>query len=156
MKKQTLIILTLLLFAMKSNAQPPAGAVAAKPNIIYYAGGSCKFYDINDNLLLSVDAAEAGWSATPAKTAWVVVTPSNGGYYEFPNYTSNAPTCNIPQYLEPFWKSDTVYNELVLLNGVNSTAKLMFNPAKIITVTNYNFFSNFCSKYRLFCNRKCN
>jgi lysophospholipase L1-like esterase len=143
MNKKTLIILTLLLFAVKSNAQPPAGAVTAKPNIIYYAGGSCKFYDINDNLLLSVDATEAGWSATPAKTAWVVVTPSNGGYYEFPNYTSNAPTCNIPQYLQPFWKSDTVYNELVLLNGVNSTAKLMFNPQTIISVTNYDFSQTF-------------
>ncbi len=140
-KKQLLIIL--LLFTVKTNAQPPAGAVSAKPNMIYYAGGSCKFYDINDNLLLSVDATEAGWSATPAKTAWVVVTPTNGGYYEFPNYTSNAPTCNIPQYLQPFWKSDTIYNELVLLNGVNTTAKLMFKPAKIISVTNYDFSKSY-------------
>ena len=46
-------------------SQPPAGAVAAKPNIIYYAGGKCDFYDANSNLLLSVDATEAGWSATP-------------------------------------------------------------------------------------------
>ena len=143
MKKQTLITMTLLLFAVKTIAQPPVGAVAAKPNIIYYAGGSCKFYDINDNLLLSVDATEAGWSATPAKTAWVVVTPSNGGYYEFPNYTSNTPTCNINQYLQPFWKSDTVHNELVLLNGINSTAKLMFEPQKIISVTNYDFSQPF-------------
>jgi hypothetical protein len=75
-------------------AQPPAGAVAAKPNIIYYAGGKCDFYDANSNLLLSVDAAEAGWSATPAKAAWVVVTPTSGGYYEFPNYSSNASICN--------------------------------------------------------------
>lgn len=143
MTKQTLIILTLLLFSVKPYAQPPAGAVAATPNIIYYAGGSCKFYDINNNLLLSVDATEAVWSATPAKTAWAVVTPNNGGYYEFPNYTSNAPTCNIPQYLQPFWKSDTVYNELVLLNGINSTAKLMFHPQKIISVTNYDFSQTF-------------
>jgi lysophospholipase L1-like esterase len=143
MNKKIVIILTFLLLALKSIAQFPAGAVAANPNIIYYAGGSCKFYDINDNLLLSVDATEAGWSATPAKTAWVVVTPSNGGYYEFPNYTSNSPTCNIPQYLQAFWKSDTVFNELVLLNGVNSSAKLMFNPQKIISVSNYDFSQNF-------------
>ena len=142
MAKQ-LTLMFLLLFAATSQAQPPAGAVAAKPNIIYYAGGSCKFYDANSNLLLSVDAVEAGWSATPAKAAWVVVTPSNGGYYEFPNYTSNAPTCNIPQYLQPFWKSDTVFNELVLLNGVNSTAKLMFTPQKIVSVTNYDFSQTF-------------
>jgi len=143
MKKKALIILILLLITISSKAQLPDGAVAAKPNIIYNAGGSCKFYDINENLLLSVDATEAGWSATPAKTAWVVVTPSNGGYYEFPNYTSLVPTCNISQYLQPFWKSDTVFNELVLLNGVNSTAKLMFNPSKIISVTNYDFSQTF-------------
>lgn len=143
MNYHILIILTILLFAAQTKAQPPAGAVAAKPNIIYYAGGSCKFYDIDNNLILSVDATEAGWSATPAKTAWVVVTPGSGGYYEFPNYTSNTPTCNIPQYLQPFWKSDTVFNELILLNGVNSTANLMFSPSKIISVTNYDFSQTF-------------
>jgi len=125
------------------NAQPPAGAVAANPNIIYYAGGSCIFYDANNNQLLSVDANEAGWSATPAKAAWVVVTPNSGGYYEFPNYSSNAPTCNNAQYGQPFWKSDTIFNELVLLSGINSTAKLMFNPQKIISVTNYDFSKSF-------------
>ncbi len=143
MKSNQLIILSLFFSVFNLYAQKPAGAVAANPNMIYYAGGSCKFYDINDNLLLSVDATEAGWSATPAKTAWVVVTPSNGGYYEFPSYTSNAPTCNISQYLQPFWKSDTVFNELVLLNGVNTTAKLMFKPSKIISVTNYDFSQSF-------------
>jgi len=143
MKKYTLHFLCLLFLNLTASAQTPAGAVAANPNTIYYAGGSCKFYDINDNLILSVDATEAGWSATPAKTAWVVVTPSNGGYYEFPNYSNNAPTCNIPQYLQPFWKSDTVYNELVILNGVNSTANLMFKPLKIIAVTNYDFSQTF-------------
>ena len=143
MTKYILLTLTTFLIIANVNAQPPAGAVAAKPNIIYYAGGSCKFYDINDNLLLSVDATEAGWSATPAKTAWAVVTPSNGGYYEFPNYSNNAPTHNMGQYLQPFWKSDTIYNELVLLNGVNTTANLMFKPTKIISVTNYNFSQSF-------------
>ena len=143
MKKYILQTLTTFLIIANVKAQPPAGAVAAKPNIIYYAGGSCKFYDINDNLLLSVNATEAGWSATPAKTAWAVVTPSNVGYYEFPNYSNNAPTHNMGQYLQPFWKSDTIYNELVLLNGVNTTAKLMFKPSKIISVTNYNFSQSF-------------
>ena len=143
MKKYTLHLLCLLFINFNAIGQTPAGAVAANPNTIYYAGGSCKFYDINDNLLLSVDATEAGWSATPAKTAWVVVTPSNGGYFEFPNYTNNAPTCNISQYLQPFWKSDTIFNELVLLNGVNTSANLMFKPQKIIAVTNYDFSQTF-------------
>lgn len=143
MKKNLFLMLILLPSAGRLIAQPPAGAVAARPNIIYYAGGSCKFYDAGSNLLLSVDAAEAGWSATPAKAAWVVVTPSGGGYYEFPNYTSTPPTCNISQYLQPFWKSDTIFNELVLLNGINTTAALMYKPAKIIAVTNYDFSQTF-------------
>ena len=125
------------------NAQPPAGAVAARPNIIYYAGGSCVFYDNNNKALLSVDANEAGWSATPAKTAWVVVTPANGGYYEFPNYSANPPTCNKREYMLPFWSSDTIFNELVLLSGINSSARLMFSPKKIIKVTNYDFQRTF-------------
>ena len=124
-------------------AQPPAGAVAAKPNIIYYAGGKCDFYDANSNLLLSVDAAEAGWSATPAKAAWVVVTPTSGGYYEFPNYSSNASICNTHQYLQSFWNSDTIFNELVLLTGVNSTANLMFKAKQVLKVTNYDFSKSF-------------
>jgi hypothetical protein len=120
-------------------AQPPAGSVPAKPNIIYYAGGSCTFYDINNNVLLSVNAAEASWSASPARAAWVVVNPTSGGYYEFPNYSANAPTCNLRQYLQPFWKSDTIFNELVLLNGVNAKASLMYKPTKVLSVTNYDF-----------------
>ena len=134
-----------LLLVIPAIAQPPAGAVAAKPNIIYYAGGKCDFYDVNSNLLLSVDAAEAGWSATPAKAAWVVVTPSSGGYYEFPNYSSNAPTCSTREYLQPFWNSDTIFNELVLLSGVNSTANLMFKPKQIVKVTNYDFSKTFAA-----------
>lgn len=142
MKKIGLVV-CFLLFLLKGFSQPPAGAVAAKPNIIYYAGGKCDFYDANSNLLLSVDATEAGWSATPAKAAWVVVTPSSGGYYEFPNYSSNSPTCNSREYLQPFWKADTIFNELVLLSGVNSTANLMFKPKQIIKVTNYDFSKTF-------------
>ena len=138
-----LITLLSLFSAVILNAQPPAGAVAANPNVIYYAGGSCVFYDANNTVLLSVNAAEAGWSATPAKAAWVVVTPTSGGYYEFPNYSSNAPTCNTRNYLLPFWQSDTIYNELVLLKGVNSTANLMFKPSKILSVTNYDFSKTF-------------
>lgn len=143
MTKYKIFLFLAVFSVMKVYAQTPAGAITAKPNMIYYAGGSCKFYDINDNLLLSVDATEAGWSATPAKTAWVVVTPSNGGYYEYPNYSSNAPTCNMRQYIQPFWKADTIFNELVMLKGVNSTANLMFKPSKIISVTNYDFSQNF-------------
>jgi len=141
-KSLTLFFAFCLLISFKVIAQP-AGALPAKPNIIYYAGGSCIFYDKNSNVLLSVDANEAGWSATPANAAWVVVTPNNAGYYEFPNYTNNLPTCNAREYIQPFWSADTIFNELVLLSGLNSSARLMFTPKKIIKVTNYDFSKTF-------------
>lgn len=144
MKLKSILLIGVLLFNLSVTlSQPPAGAVAARPNIIYYAGGSCVFYDINNTAILSVDANEAGWSATPAKAAWVVVTPTSGGYYEFPNYSSTSPTCNPRDYIQPFWSCDTIYNELILLSGVNSTARLMYTPKKIIKVTNYDFSRTF-------------
>ncbi|MFN5113252.1 MAG: SGNH/GDSL hydrolase family protein, partial [Ignavibacteria bacterium] len=118
-------------------AQPP-GAVPARPNIMYYAGGACEFYDASNVKLLSVNQAEAVWSVSPAKSAWVVVTPANGGYYEFPNYSNSLiPTYDQRQYLLPFWKSDTIIDELVLLDNVGAEATLMYTPKSVLSVKNY-------------------
>lgn len=125
------------IFSISLFSQPP-GAIKAKPNIMYYAGGSCEFYDISNVKLLSVDKTEAIWSVSPAKAAWVVVTPTNGGYYEFPNYSSSLiPSYDHTQYLEPFWKSDTIFDELVLLDKVNAEADLMYVPKTLLSVKNF-------------------
>lgn len=132
-----LFIVLFLVSTISLFAQPP-GAVPARPNMIYYAGGSCEFYDASNVKLLSVDQNEAVWSVSPAKAAWVLVTPANGGYYEFPSY-SNAyqPAYNHRNYLLPFWKSDTIFDELVLLDKVNAEATLMYTPKSIISVRNF-------------------
>ena len=118
-------------------AQPP-GALPARPNIMYYAGGACEFYDALNVKLLSVNQAEAVWSVSPAKAAWVVVTPAIGGYYEFPNYSNSLiPTYDHRQYLLPFWKSDTIIDELVLLDNIGAEATLMYVPKSILSVKNY-------------------
>ena len=136
MKISTILVI-LLISTLSSFAQPP-GAVPARPNIIYYAGGACEFYDATNSKLLSVDQNEAVWSVSPAKAAWVVVTPANGGYYEFPNFSNNfIPSYDQSQYLLPFWKSDTIYDELVLLDKVNAEADLMYTPKSIISVKNF-------------------
>ena len=131
-------LIALFLFSTISLFAQPPGAVPARPNIMYYAGGSCEFYDASNVKLLSVDQNEAVWSVSPAKAAWVVVTPANGGYYEFPNY-SNAyqPAYDHRNYLLPFWKSDTIIDELILLDKVNSEADLMYTPKSIISVKNF-------------------
>lgn len=116
---------------------PPPGAVAANAHTIYYAGGSCTFYDSLCNPLLTVPSSEAIWSCAPAKARWVVVSPLSGGYYEFPNYSNQPQEINFRAYLQPMWQSDTIVNELVLLTGINSSARLMFRPAQILSVKNY-------------------
>ena len=134
----SLLFIVLFLFSTISLFAQPPGAVPARPNMIYYAGGSCEFYDASNVKLLSVDQNEAVWSVSPAKAAWVLVTPANGGYYEFPSY-SNAyqPAYNHRNYLLPFWKSDTIFDELVLLDKVNAEATLMYTPKSIISVRNF-------------------
>jgi lysophospholipase L1-like esterase len=141
----TLIFLAIVNLPVRSAAQctPPPGAVSATANTIYYAGGSCVFYDSLCNPLLAVPAGEALWSCSPAKTRWVVVTPASGGYYEFPNYTGTLPQINLTQYMQPLWKSDTIFNELILLTGIGSTAKLVYKPDQILAVKNYDYTLSF-------------
>ena len=134
----SLLLIVLFLFSTFSLFSQPPGAVPARPNMIYYAGGSCEFYDASNVKLLSVDQNEAVWSVSPAKAAWVLVTPANGGYYEFPSYSNvYLPTYDHRDYLLPFWKSDTIFDELVLLDKVNAEATLMYTPKSIISVRNF-------------------
>ncbi len=72
----------------------------------------------------------------------------------------HAPICNLDQYMKPFWRSDTVYNETVLLFSVNGKCqqvnKLLFMPDKIISVKKLWFkyiLSSRCGLYPLW---KCN
>ena len=139
MKLITLISAIFLFSFSYAQCSPPAGAVSANPNMVYYAGGSCTFYDAQCNPLLVVPAGEASWSCSPALAAWVLVSPAAGGYYEFPHYGNNAPQINFNSYMSPFWNCDTIYNELIFLDGVGSTASLMFEPDQIISVKNYNY-----------------
>jgi hypothetical protein len=49
-------------------------------------------------------------------------------------------TVDLDQYMRPFWRSDTIYNETVLLYSVNSRAangKLLYQPDHILSVKSY-------------------
>lgn len=119
-------------------AQVPSGAVAANPNVVYYAGGQCAFYDAAGVKLLDVDAAEAVWSCSPAKAAWAAVTPKSGGYYEFPNYTNAESRVSHTEMMRPFWIGDTIYKEAVVLKGPGSVSPLLYRPKQVLSVANYN------------------
>ena len=120
-------------------AQVPPNSVPATPNTMFYAGGACTFYSATGTVLMSVNAAEAQWSCSPARAAWASVTPASGGYYEFPSFTSIPMSEDRSKLLRPFWRpeTDTVYNEYVLLNGIGSTASLLYTPKQIVAIENY-------------------
>ncbi len=53
---------------------------------------------------------------------------------------THQPLCDIDQYMRPFWNTDTIYNETVLMYAVNgqaATGRLFFTPAKIISVKSF-------------------
>lgn len=133
-----LIVSLLFLGLMQGQAQVPSDAVRASPNVVYYAGGQCTFYDAAGVKLLDVDAAEAVWSCSPAKAAWALVTPRSGGYYEFPNYTNTEPRVSHTEMMRPFWTGDTIYKEAVVLKGPGSGSPLLYRPKQVLSVTNYN------------------
>jgi lysophospholipase L1-like esterase len=60
--------------------------------------------------------------------------------------TTHQPLCNLDQYMEPFWKSDTVYNETVLLysaNGKPAEGRLLYSPSKILAVKKFDLSKSY-------------
>jgi len=54
--------------------------------------------------------------------------------------------CNLDQYMKPFWKSDTVFNETVLLYSVHgqpASGRLLFSPSAIISVRSFDLKKTF-------------
>ncbi len=85
----------------------------------------------------------------------IISNTNNGGYVvadqvEFVASHDNSPelkpTCDLAQYMQPFWQSKTVYNETVLMlseNGRPASGRLMFNPTRILSVRNYGLTTNY-------------
>ncbi len=120
-----------------------------------------QFYDSLNHLLFedknsSITSAQyqriGNYTEAPPYTRYIMIgieTDSSNSYIYADNFSikiesndtaANKPTCNLDEYMQPFWKSDTIYNETVLMYSVNgkpATGKLLFNPSKIISVKSY-------------------
>ena len=64
------------------------------------------------------------------------------------------PGVNLDEYMRPFWHSDTIYNETVLLYAKNDEAamgKLMYQPDQVLSVKSYDLKKSYAaeSDYRL-------
>jgi len=121
------------------------------------------FYNTQNKLLLSYKSKPTGtmaWQQTgnytliPANAEYAEIgvekDSKRDGYIYADDFsiqnnadipkTNHPPICNLDQYMEPFWNSDTIYNETVLLysaNGKPAEGKLLFMPSKILSVKNY-------------------
>ncbi len=122
-----------------------------------------RFYNSQNKLLLTYKSKaidSTGWqetgnyTETPAGTKYAEIGVENDasgkGYVYADDFSietnigvpkiKHAPLCNLDQYMKPFWRSDTVYNETVLLlsiNGKPAEGRLLFMPDKIVSVRNF-------------------
>jgi len=120
-----------------------------------------RFFDVKHRLLLSFDSAPVkslsyestgNYTETPALTSYMeigVKNDSHGLVYvdDFKVEINagepkvrHASQINHRKYMKSFWKSDTIYNETVLLlseNGKSAHGKLLYEPDKILSVKKF-------------------
>jgi lysophospholipase L1-like esterase len=123
-----------------------------------------RFLDINHKQLLIYKSATArsisyqqtgNYTETPPGTKYIeagVERDSSGKGYVYVDDFSietnigepkirHEPLVDLDQYMRPFWKSDTIYNETVLLfsaNGKAAEGRLLYSPDKILSVKKFN------------------
>jgi hypothetical protein len=129
----------------------------------FKAQGCLRFYDAGDHLLLEYKTGPVGgfafqktgfYTEAPPAVQYAVVSvePDPGSHGQISvdgfkaisdpenNSGKHSPSCNLDQYMRPFWKSDTIYNETVLLlsrNGTAATGRLLYEPSKVLSVKSF-------------------
>ncbi|HEY2721162.1 MAG TPA: GDSL-type esterase/lipase family protein [Chitinophagaceae bacterium] len=122
-----------------------------------------RFYNSKHELLLeyksqptdSLSYQQAGnYTETPALTDYMEIgagrdsTGQGAVYIDEFNIETNIgvpakkhdPLVDLDKYMEPFWKSDTIYNETVLLysvNGKKAEGKLLYTPEQVLSVKDF-------------------
>jgi lysophospholipase L1-like esterase len=127
-----------------------------------------RFYDTGHHRLLEFNSSKTD-SLTYQQTGNYTEAPPNASYMEIgiekvsaQGYiyaddftiddnvgkpkTDHQPQVNIDQYMRPFWHSDTIYNETVLLFSLNGNAadgKLLYQPDHILSVKSFDLKTEF-------------
>jgi lysophospholipase L1-like esterase len=121
-----------------------------------------EFYDNRDRLIIEYKS-NLNASGNYSKTGYYTLAPARSEYLKFgisktavqgivfgddielgiepvKYYNSGQTGFDIKQYMKPFWETDTVFNETVLLSSVENreaTGNLLFTPSEIIDIRNY-------------------
>jgi hypothetical protein len=107
-------------------------------------------YDSAGRLLLEYQSKGGNYTETPPGTAYAVIgaTGAASDWKIEPNIGETGvrhdPLCNLRQYLHPFWRSDTIYNETILLYstaGGTADGRCLYRPDKILSVRNFSLDS---------------
>ncbi len=109
-------------------------------------------YDNGDKLLLEYkmpfkagDSTSGNYTETAAGTGYLTIGVK-GANVDSIHLELNSgekrhqPLCNIDEYLLPFWKGDTVYNETILLTtggAAPASGELLYQPDKVLAVRNF-------------------
>jgi len=121
-----------------------------------------RFFDVNHKMLLTYKSAPVNsvkyqstgnYTETPANTSYMEIGvergPGKGDVYvdDFKIETNagepkvkHKSLANLDQYMRPFWKSDTIYNETVLMfskDGKPADGKLLYMPSKILSIKKF-------------------
>lgn len=140
-------------------------ARSTSETIIYF---SVSFYNSADHLLMKFDSKQqcdtnckstGNYVESPFETAYMIIgiqrDSSDIAIYvdDFSVESTHAfdavqpePLINIDEYMRPFWKTDTIVNETVLLyaeKGQPATGKLFYQPSKILSVKSFDLQSEY-------------
>jgi len=128
-----------------------------------------RFLDVNHKQLLAYKSKAVrsqnyeqtgNYTETPPGTRYIEVgvdrDSSGKGFVYADDFTletnigepkvKHQPLVDVDQYMRPFWKSDTVYNETVLLfseNGQSAKGKLLYMPDKILNVKKFDLKTSY-------------
>ncbi len=126
-----------------------------------------RFYDKKHRLLLSyvnpvadsVNYHQAGnYTEAPPYAAAMEIgiekAPGSAGVFYADDFSiasskiAHRPIVNIGQYMRPFWHSDTIVNETVLLYSVNgkpAVGNLMYLPSQVLSIKSYDLKRTYTS-----------
>jgi hypothetical protein len=126
---------------------------------------SLSFYNSEGNLLMRLDTRlgcdtsrkkTGNYTESPVGSSYMTITVKkdssdndvllNGFSYELLGVSKREPKIDVDEYMKPFWRGDTVFNETVLLyseSGRPAAGRLFYDPSKIISVRSFDLQTSY-------------
>ncbi len=157
---QRLPVLPLAVVQFDAHVKSGLKGARAYSFIRFYKKDHQKLLEYKSNPLDSINYQQTGnYTEAPANAEYMEVgvekDPSAMGVIYADDFSINndvapkakhKPQIDIDQYMHPFWNTDTIYNETVLLyskNGAAANAKLLYQPDHILSIKSFDLKTTF-------------